>query len=90
MQHVILETNAIWLGVCMCNLGVCTICCSVMFLFDLAKLIIERIATSRMSEGFCYLVKKKLQYLILANRCCRVPTKKNRIHSVYLNEKGVE
>lgn len=45
MQHVILETNPIWLGVCMCDLGVYTICCGVMFFFDLAKLIIERIAT---------------------------------------------
>lgn len=45
MQHVILETNPIWLGVCMCDLGVYTICCGVMFFFDLAKRIIERIAT---------------------------------------------
>ena len=63
---------------CMCDLGVYTICCSVMFLFDLTKLIVERIATSRLSAGFCYLVKKQLlclQYLILANRCGRVLNK---------------
>ena len=60
MQRVILEANAIWLDVCMCDLGVYTICCSVMCLFDLTKLIIERIATSRLSAGFCYLVKKQL------------------------------
>ena len=81
----------------MCDLGVYTVCCSVMFLFDLTKLIIERIATSRLSAGFCYLVKKQLllclQYLILANRCGRVlnksvsQNKNNRIH--YLNEKEV-
>ena len=41
--HVILETNTVWLGVCMCDLGLYTICCGVMFLIDLAKYNIERI-----------------------------------------------